>query len=58
MPNYEILLYFLDKSLKEYIIIDRYLTFLYSKYDSNKISFRTIRLSLTPAIKLLTYRRE
>ena len=46
-----------NKHSSNYLIINSYYTYLEKKYLSNKTTQRSIRLALTPAIKLLEYKK-
>lgn len=46
-----------NKNSSDYLIINSYYTYLEKKYLSNKTTQRSIRLALTPAIKLLEYKK-
>ena len=46
-----------NKNFPDYLIINSYYTYLEKKYLLNKTTQRSIRLALTPAIKLLKYKK-
>ncbi|MFX4283986.1 hypothetical protein ACOL3A_05465 [Aliarcobacter butzleri] len=46
-----------NKNSSDYLIINSYYIYLEKKYLSNKTTKRSIRLALTPAIKLLEYKK-
>ncbi len=46
-----------NKNSSEYLIINSYYKYLQEKYLSNKTTKRSIRLALTPAVKLLEYKK-
>jgi hypothetical protein len=46
-----------NKNSSEYLIINSYYKYLQEKYLSNKTTKRSIRLSLTPVVKLLEYKK-
>lgn len=47
-----------NKNSSDYLIINSYYKFLEKKYLSNKTTKRSIRLALTPVIKLLKYKKH
>ena len=47
-----------NKNSSDYLIINSYYTYLEKKYLSNKTTQRSMRLALTPAIKLLEYKNN
>ena len=47
-----------NKNSSDYMIINSYYTYLDKKYLSNKTTQRSIRLALTPAVKLLKYKNN
>lgn len=48
---------YFNKNSSNYLIIHSYYEYLQQKYLSNKTTQRSIRLALTPAIKLLEYKK-
>ncbi|NUW25060.1 hypothetical protein HUX57_00010 [Arcobacter butzleri] len=49
---------YFNKNSSDYLIIHSYYEYLEQKYLSNKTTKRSIRLALTPAIKLLEYKNN
>lgn len=49
---------YFNKNSSNYLIIHSYYKYLQQKYLSNKTTQRSIRLALTPAIKLLEYKKH